>query len=51
MDGGTRVRHGAEGEVKGFFASIAMSLLKSNVDKQFNSDMERLKQRFDGMEG
>jgi carbon monoxide dehydrogenase subunit G len=51
VDGGTRVRHVAGGEVKGFFASIAMSLLKSNVDKQFNSDMERLKQRFDGMEG
>jgi carbon monoxide dehydrogenase subunit G len=46
VDGGTLVRHVAEGEVKGFFASLAMSLLKSNVNKQFNSDMKRLERRF-----
>ena len=45
VDGGTAVRHVAEGEVKGVFGSLAMSVLKRNVNKQFNSDMERLERR------
>ena len=51
VDGGTRLRHVAAGEVKGFFASIAMSLLRSNVDKEFKSDMARLERRFNETQG
>ena len=39
------IKHIAAGEVKGFFATLAMSLLKRNVDEQFKSDMESLQRR------
>jgi uncharacterized membrane protein len=50
VEGGTLVKHNGGGEVKGFLATLATSLLKSNVDKQFKSDMERLERRLNGGE-
>jgi carbon monoxide dehydrogenase subunit G len=48
VDDGTLIKHNGGGEVKGFFATLASSLLKSNVNKMYKSDMERLERRFNG---
>ena len=50
VDGGTLITHNGGGEVKGFFATLATSLLKSNVNEMYRSDMERLERRFNSGE-
>lgn len=43
VEGGTQVEQLAEGEPKGFFASLAAPLLKGNLQKQLLEDGENFK--------
>lgn len=47
--GGTRVRHVATGEPKGFFGSVAGGLLRPAIEREFKSDMRRLEQRLNAL--
>lgn len=50
VEGGTQVEQFAEGEPKGFFASLAAPLLQGNLQKQLLQDGENFKRLVESSE-